>query len=151
MLKLLALFTIVPALELFLLLQIGSWLGPLPTLLLVLLTGAVGAWFAKREGLGLLQQLRSDLSMGIPPAERLVEGALVLVGGVLLVTPGVLTDLTGLTLVLPWTRRLIAPIVLSRLGGMITGGSFKVDVGAPRPAAPPDPRSGSTPFRHPVH
>jgi UPF0716 protein FxsA len=151
MLKLLALFTIVPALELFLLLQIGSWLGPLPTLLLVLLTGAVGAWFAKREGLGLLQQLRSDLSMGIPPAERLVEGALVLVGGVLLVTPGVLTDLTGLALVLPWTRRLIAPIVLARLGGMISGGSFKVDVGAPRPASPPDPRGGSTPFRHPVH
>jgi UPF0716 protein FxsA len=109
MLYLVLLFTVVPAVELFLLLQLGSVLGALETFLIVVLTGTVGAWLAKREGFGVLTSLREELAEGIPPGSRIAEGVLVLVGGILLVTPGVLTDLTGFALIFPWTRRWIAP------------------------------------------
>ncbi|MBA2321225.1 MAG: FxsA family protein, partial [Deltaproteobacteria bacterium] len=116
-LLLLFLFTVVPAVELFLLLQLGSLLGPMQTFLIVLGTGILGAWLAKREGFAVLRQLQADLAKGLPPAVRVVEGALVLVGGLLLVTPGVLSDLTGILLLLPPVRRSIAPRIVARYGG----------------------------------
>lgn len=113
--RLLLLFTIVPAVELFLLLQLGSWMGPTSTFLLILLTGLLGAWLAKREGLAVLRELSQELQRGIPPGARLMEGALVVVGGLLLITPGVLTDLTGFLLIFPATRRWLAPRALAAL------------------------------------
>ncbi|MCB9669313.1 MAG: FxsA family protein [Alphaproteobacteria bacterium] len=119
LIRLFLLFTIVPAVELFLLLQLGALIGPFPTFMIVVLTGMVGAYLAKREGLGVMMELREELQRGIPPGHRLAEGVLVLVGGVLLVTPGVLTDLTGFALIFPLTRRWLAPrlvqAVLSRV------------------------------------
>ncbi|MBT3219652.1 MAG: FxsA family protein, partial [Proteobacteria bacterium] len=93
--RLLLLFTLVPAIELFILLQIGSLLGPNLAFVIILVTGLAGAWLAKREGWMVLQHLRQELQRGIPPANRLMEGVLVLAGGLLLITPGVLTDITG--------------------------------------------------------
>ena len=111
----LLLFVVMPPLEMFLLLQIGSLLGPLQTFLLILITGVVGGWLAKREGLQVLRQLSAELQRGLPPGSRLVEGALVLAGGILLITPGVLTDLAGMLLIFPHTRRWLAPHVLGWL------------------------------------
>lgn len=115
MIRLLLLFTVVPAVELFLLLQLGAALGPLTTFLIILLTGLLGASLAKREGLGLLLQLQRELERGLPPGTRLMEGALVVAGGLLLITPGVFTDLAGFLLIFPWSRRRIAPRALSAL------------------------------------
>ena len=70
MLKLFLLFTLVPTLELFLLLQIGSAIGPIYTLLVVVVTGIIGSWLARMEGWSVLGQLRDDLQKGIPPASR---------------------------------------------------------------------------------
>ena len=109
--KLALLFTVIPMIEVSLLVTIGWYLGPIWATLVVVLTGFLGAWLAKREGMGVLRKLRADLQKGLPPAGRIVEGVLVLAGGLLLVTPGVLTDLTGFALIIPFTRRLIAPIV----------------------------------------
>ena len=95
--RLLILMTVVPALELYLLIEIGTLLGAAETVLLIVLTGVVGAALAKREGIGVLRQLQADTLRGIPPADRMVEGVMVLIGGILLMTPGVLTDLTGFT------------------------------------------------------
>ena len=103
MLKLFLAFTLIPALELYLLILVGQWLGPLATVAVILTTGAVGAWLAKREGLSLLKQLEQEARQGFPSGDRIVEGLMVLVAGVLLVTPGVLTDLTGFILVTPFT------------------------------------------------
>lgn len=111
--KLLLAFTLIPAIELFLLLQLGAWLGAFETFLIIVVTGVVGAWLAKREGLGVLTSLRNELSQGLPPGSRLAEGLLVLVGGVLLLTPGVLTDLTGFLFIAPPTRRWLAPRVVN--------------------------------------
>jgi len=122
------LFVTLPPLEIYLLLLLGSWLGPTTSFLVILLSGIIGAWLAKSQGLGVLRQLQGELQEGLPSGSRVMEGALVVMGGLLLVTPGVLTDFVGFSLIIPWTRRLIAPRVLKslmdRLGDSVTiGGS----------------------------
>lgn len=108
MAKLIALFTIVPLVDLFLLLQLSDVMGALPTFALVLTTGVVGAWLAKQQGLSVIRAWRQSIKKGALPEEGLVGSLLVLVGGVLLVTPGVLTDLVGFTLLIPPSRRIVA-------------------------------------------
>lgn len=120
LLRLFLLFTILPSFELWLLFQVKEQLGLLETLWLVILTGIVGASMAKRQGLMVLQELQEQSKQGIPPTQTLVEGVLVLVGGVLLVTPGILTDAFGFSLIIPFTRRVWAPIVRSWFGKRVT-------------------------------
>lgn len=151
------LFTVVPTIELYLLIQIGKQIGAFETVWMVVIVGFVGAWLAKREGLGVLRAIQADLARGLPPADRVIEGLLVLVGSVLLITPGVLTDVFGIFMLLPPTRRWMAPalrrwltkrflegegVFLFRMGDM--SGS----VGAPRPSRPADP--GAPRFEHPM-
>lgn len=126
MARLFLLFTIVPVVELFLLIQIGRRIGAVPTVALVLLTGLVGAALARREGLATLARWRSALSQGRIPEEGLVGGALVLVGGVLLVTPGVITDVVGLALLFGPTRRRIAPLVRRWVAARMADGTVRV-------------------------
>jgi UPF0716 protein FxsA len=147
--RLVLLFTVVPALELFLLLQLGSLFGPTATFLLILLTGVVGAWLAKREGLGLLRQLQEELSRGLPPGDRLMEGVLVVVGGLLLVTPGVFTDLVGFLLIAPPSRKAVAKRSLKAL-------SERIHIQASGPGGQPpgsspaaSPKPGGSPFSSP--
>ena len=143
MLKLFLLFTLVPAIELYLLLQIGAWLGPTYTFVLIVVTGAIGAWLAKREGVGVLQTLSVELRNGIPPGARLMEGALVVMGGILLITPGVFTDLTGFLLIAPPTRRWLAPRAVAWL---MTKFELRGGFGAGQST---DPNGGPTPFSNP--
>lgn len=108
LLRLILVFTLVPLVELELLLTIGSALGFWPTFSLVLLTAILGGWLAKREGLRVLRAWQTSLAQGELPAQSLTESLLVLIGGILLVTPGLLTDALGLSLLLPTTRRPMA-------------------------------------------
>lgn len=108
MARLALLFTVVPLLETYLLVVLGGLLGFWPTVGIVLLTGVVGAWLAKSEGLRVLRRWQEALAGGRVPEEGVLGGLLVLVGGVLLVTPGVLTDVVGLSLLFPPTRRRVA-------------------------------------------
>ncbi|MEZ4286815.1 MAG: FxsA family protein [Polyangiales bacterium] len=108
MLVLFLLFTLVPLVELALLIKLGAFWGLGPTVALVLVTGVLGAAFAKREGLRVFQRWQSSLSKGTIPEDGLTDGVLVLVGGVLLVTPGVLTDALGFACVFPPTRKVLA-------------------------------------------
>lgn len=141
-------FTIIPLVELFLVLQVGSMMGPTSTFAMILITGVVGGWLAKREGLGVLNQLKEELGKGIPPGERLMEGVLVIVGGLLLITPGVLTDITGFLFIFPWTRRRIAPFALRWL---LNKFDLKASLGPGRPVgtAAAAERPGATPFSTP--
>lgn len=111
LLKFFLLFTIVPSLELWLLFQVKEMLGLFETIYLVLLTGIVGASMAKRQGLLVIQNIQSDVQNGQMPQHTLVEALLVLIGGVLLITPGVMTDFFGFSLIIPTTRRLWVPFV----------------------------------------
>ncbi|MCY4442050.1 MAG: FxsA family protein, partial [Deltaproteobacteria bacterium] len=90
--RLLLLFTVVPLVELYLLIEVGSVIGGLNTILLVLGTGALGAFLARLEGLRTLGQIQRNLNQGIVPAEEMVDGVIILVAGLLLITPGILTD-----------------------------------------------------------
>ncbi|HYO70480.1 MAG TPA: FxsA family protein [Archangium sp.] len=119
-------FTVVPFIELYLLLAIGREVGFWPTVGGVLLTGVVGAWLAKKEGLRVLRRWQESLAQGRMPEEGLVGGVLVLVGGVLLVSPGVLTDFFGLFLLFPPTRRVIAGLVRRRLERRMADGTLRV-------------------------
>lgn len=102
--KLILLFTIIPIVELFLLFKIAEITSGFTTILLVILTGILGAYLAKSEGRLILMRIKTDLNRGQMPANELINGLCVLVGGALLLTPGIITDIIGFSLVIPLTR-----------------------------------------------
>ncbi len=114
-LRLLLLLTLVPALELVLLIEIGSRIGTLNTLLLIVATGVLGAALARAEGLSVLAQIRAQTQAGRVPAMALLEGASVLGGGLLLLTPGFVTDTLGFLMLIPPSRRAIIVAVQHRI------------------------------------
>ncbi|QDT37788.1 FxsA family protein [Stratiformator vulcanicus] len=109
------LFTLVPILELALLIQVGTYIGPLPTVLIVLITGIAGAALAKREGLKTWARFQQEMGSGKPPAGPLADGAMILVAAALLVTPGVMTDVVGFSLLIPPVRTLLRKLFIHRL------------------------------------
>lgn len=160
MLKLLLVFTIVPTVELWLLFKVGDRIGGAETLLLVIGTGILGARMAQREGLSVIHQIQEDAVNGTTPATTLVEGVMILIGGVLLITPGVLTDVVGFSFIVPWTRRALAGPVQRFFASRV---HFQgVQIGNPRPGPSarqtadafshptPDSSSEESPFDHPV-
>ena len=138
-------FVLVPLLELALLVRIGTVVGVWPTLALVAGTGLLGAALARREGTRALLALQRDLAEGRLPARSLVAGASVLVGGAFLLTPGVLTDLAGLFLLLPVTRRLAFRWARRRMQAALATGAVRFTVwgteGQGGPARPGADRS----------
>jgi len=113
------LFAIIPIAEIALLIHVGGEIGGWNTIALVLITAAVGAFLVKREGLATMQAAQSKLQQQQMPGQELVEGACLLVAGVLLVTPGFMTDIVGFLLVIPPTRKAIAKAASKRLSGRI--------------------------------
>ncbi|MGH3326588.1 MAG: FxsA family protein [Streptomycetales bacterium] len=112
-------FLVVPILELYVILRVGGLIGALPTVVMLLAVSMVGAWIVKREGRRAWRALRDALGTGRLPSRELADGALVLIGGTLLLTPGFLTDIAGFVFVLPVSRplvrRLLAGLLSSRL------------------------------------
>lgn len=104
MLKLLLLFTLVPLLELWLLIEVGRSIGAWPTVFLVAFTGFAGVWLAKSQGLMVLRKMQAELAFGNLPGEEIFDGVCVLLGGAFLITPGLMTDLFGFFLLIPLTR-----------------------------------------------
>ncbi len=106
--RLILLLTVVPVVELVLLLRLARAISWGPTILLVIVTGVLGAWLARRAGLRTLMKIQEEMAAGRLPTLSLVEGVLILVAGVVLVTPGILTDLAGFALLVPPIRRWVA-------------------------------------------
>ena len=129
--RLALLFVVVPILELALLIQIGQVVGLLPTVALVLATGVGGAALARREGLRTVSAIQRDLAQGRLPETALMDGAAILFGGALLLTPGVLTDLVGLGLLLPATRRWFARRMRAWFDRQLAEGRVHWSVGGP--------------------
>jgi UPF0716 protein FxsA len=102
--KLILLFTIIPLIELALLIELGKYIGVINTIAIVVLTGFTGAVLARSQGFGILNRIRNELSQGQLPGNSLIDGALILSGALLLLTPGLLTDLLGFALLTPFTR-----------------------------------------------
>lgn len=122
--RLLLLFIVVPMIELVLLIQIGQVVGTLPTIGLIIFTGALGAYLARRQGLQVLTRIRAEAQAGRIPTEALFDGALVLVAGTLLLAPGVLTDTMGLLCLFPPTRQVIKRVIWSRVQRAIRNGQI---------------------------
>jgi UPF0716 protein FxsA len=104
LLKLFLAFTLVPVLELYLLIKIGDVIGALNTLTLVILTGFAGAYLARMQGMQTMLRVRSKLQQGMMPAEDLIDAVIIFVAGIVLLTPGFLTDIAGLLLLFPASR-----------------------------------------------
>ena len=102
--KLFLAFTLVPFIEIYLLIKIGGQVGAFNTILIVILTGLLGASLARLEGLKTMTKVRDSLNRGDLPAEEMLDAMLIFVAGVVLLTPGFLTDLTGLALLVPKLR-----------------------------------------------
>lgn len=103
-LRLLLAFTIIPIAELYLLIKVGSQIGALATVAIVILTGMAGAYLARMEGLATMQRVQQSLAQGVTPAEDLLDAFIILAAGVVLLTPGFLTDIAGLLLLFPPSR-----------------------------------------------
>lgn len=142
--RLALLFVVVPIVELALLIQLGQWVGLWPTLALVVATGVAGAALARAEGLRTVVAFRRETAEGRLPGQAILDGAAVLVGGAFLLTPGLLTDLAGFSLLVPVSRRWIQRRVRAWAERRIRSGEIRFQVwtaGGPGGAGGPAPRS----------
>lgn len=108
------LFILMPIIEIAVLIQIGGALGLLPTLAIIVATAVIGTIMLRQQGLATLAKARGRMASGQLPAEQLMEGVLLLIGGVLLLTPGFVTDAFGFFCLLPFTRQWLARRIASR-------------------------------------
>ena len=119
---LVVLFLVVPIVEIAVIVQVGQQIGAVPTILLLLLESAIGAWLVKREGRRAWAALQTAASTGRLPSRELADAGLVLVGGTLLLTPGFVTDVAGFFLILPPTR----PLARRALGWVLARRATRV-------------------------
>ena len=108
--KLFLIFTIVPVIELTLLIKVGSYIGAINTILVVILTAAIGAYMVKMEGIGIMYRIQKNMQEGIFPGDDLISGMMILVAGALLLTPGFFTDIIGFVMLVPVSREFIKKI-----------------------------------------
>ncbi len=151
----LLLFVVLPAVELGLLIEIGSRIGTASTIAIIILTGVVGGSLARWQGLWVVGRMQSEMARGELPASSLVDGAIILLASALLVTPGVLTDVFGFLCLLPAFRSVLKKIAQRRFAKAVAEQRVHVsmhfeDFGTERPAGPvydvtPEPREKQLP------
>jgi len=124
--RLALLFIGLPLLELYILIKIGSHLGPFLTIALIIFSGLLGLLLARFEGLRTLHQIRQNLSQGILPAEEMLDSVLIFAGGVLFVVPGVITDCAALVLLIPFTRTIFKRWLRRRFDRMVAKGNVRL-------------------------
>ncbi|HEX3610809.1 MAG TPA: FxsA family protein [Sporichthyaceae bacterium] len=124
---------LVPIAEIYVIVKVGETIGAGPTILLLIADGVIGAWLIRHEGRRAWQALMQTLAAGRMPTRELADGALVLIGGTLLIAPGFLTDIVGYLLVLPFTRPLVR-------GSVVRWAASRVQI-----VGPPGARGGPQP------
>jgi UPF0716 protein FxsA len=124
--RLFLLFTVVPIIEIWLLIKIGYVFGALPTVALLLAISLAGAWLAKSQGLRTIAAIQNELAAGRLPTARLLDGAMILAGGILLLTPGFFTDFFGIFFLIPATRSLLKGWLRTRLERSLSRGTITI-------------------------
>jgi len=119
---LILLFTIIPALELYILLSVGSAIGAGNTFLIIILTGVLGAGMARYQGFNVFENIQRELAQGFMPGAQLMDGLMILAAGILLLTPGFITDTFGFLLLIPPCRSLIKAVLQKKFKAMIRDG-----------------------------
>jgi UPF0716 protein FxsA len=142
LLGLLALFIVVPLAELYVILKVGDAIGVLPTIALLALDSVLGSLLLRAQGRAVWRRFNEALSTGRMPHREVMDGVLVIFGGAFLITPGFLTDIVGLILLLPPTRTLVRRLLVRRLGRRVAvaGEVYDVDGTATEYEAPPPRR-----------
>jgi UPF0716 protein FxsA len=120
---LLVLFLIVPIVELYVIIVVGQSLGVVPTLALLVLLSVAGAWLVKREGLGVWTRFQSQVARGALPTNELLDGLLILIAGALMLTPGFVTDVVGILLLIPPARALVRALLVRRFRARLEVGT----------------------------
>lgn len=132
------LFIAVPIAELAVIIQVGQEIGILPTLAILIVDSVFGSLLLRSQGRAAWRRFTTTLQSGRPPAREVLDGALVLVGGVLLLTPGFITDILGFSLLLPPTRAVFRRLLSRRLmHRMVVGMTGAGRPGVRRPGGPP--------------
>ncbi|RKD33414.1 FxsA family protein [Thermohalobacter berrensis] len=126
LLKLILLFTLTPLVELFFLIKLAQITSTWTTIGIVFLTGIVGAYLAKSQGKLILTRIKIELNEGRIPGNQLLNGLCVLIGGALLLTPGIITDVFGFMLVIPGTREIFKTIIRRKFKKMIETGNINI-------------------------
>ncbi|MGE5704665.1 MAG: FxsA family protein [Clostridia bacterium] len=119
------LLIVVPALELWGLISVGKAIGGWWTIALVILTGFIGAFLAKQQGLQTLRLIQVQLSRGQMPTDALIDGFFILIGGLLLLLPGFVTDVIGVIMLLPYTRMILRHLLKAWLFKLIASGNIR--------------------------
>ncbi|OAT74246.1 FxsA family protein [Parageobacillus thermoglucosidasius] len=115
---------VIPALEIALFILSGKLIGVWSTVALIVLTGIMGVWLAKRQGLAVIEEAKRELFYGRLPSGAILDGICVFIGGVLLLTPGFLTDVVGVFLLLPATRSIVKPYIARWLKSLFDTKTF---------------------------
>ena len=127
--RLILIFIIVPLMEILLLIEIGSRIGTLNTISIIIVTGILGGYMMRHQGFAILANIRMNLSQGRMPTGELINGALVLVGGILLLTPGFFTDAVGFVLLVPTTRGFVRKKIQLLIQRKIESGDIHIFFG----------------------
>ncbi|MDF2788450.1 MAG: hypothetical protein K0S80_1548 [Neobacillus sp.] len=120
------LIIVIPAIDIGFLLLSGRTIGFLPTITFIILTGVVGAYLAKREGLQTIKRAQEQLAYGQIPGESVLDGICILIGATLLLTPGFITDLFGFLLLFPPSRKPFKLLMINTLRKRIQKGNIKI-------------------------
>ncbi|HHW74961.1 MAG TPA: FxsA family protein [Firmicutes bacterium] len=126
MIKYFLLIILFPLLELWILIEIGKVIGSVPTIALVIVTALLGALMVRSQGFYILSEIRRDLERGVIPGEKLFGGLCVLLGGLLLMVPGLISDLSGFLLLIPLTRKLFKKLLRRYLHRAVERGTFLI-------------------------
>jgi UPF0716 protein FxsA len=126
LLKLFLLFTLVPLMEIYLLIKIGGQIGASSTILIVIFTGFLGAYLARMQGASTMNKVRLNMARGVAPTGELVDALLIFVAGVVLITPGFLTDLAGFTLLVPPARKVIKDWLRKKFDAAVQSGNVRI-------------------------
>jgi len=124
--KLAILFITIPICEIFIFLEAGEMIGVGPTLAIIILTGIAGAYLARTQGFDLVVRINQAMARGELPAGELIDGAFILCGGLLLLTPGFMTDLIGFICLTPFSRAILKRIVVDWFKRKIERGEVTV-------------------------
>ena len=144
-LALFVLFIGVPLLEIYVLIQVGQVIGPWWTILLLVLDSILGTWLIKREGSRAWRALRQALETGRMPGKELADGALILIGGTLMLSPGFVTDAFGILMILPLTRPVARRLLTALVGRRLLAGSVVgTGLGSARHPGPGAPRGSAS-------
>ncbi len=126
LLKLFLCFTLIPVIELYLLIQVGTAIGGINTICIVIISGFLGAWLARLEGMNTMMKLRMNIQQGLMPAEELIDAVIIFGAGIVLITPGLITDIFGLLLLWPVTRNKFKQIIRKKFDEMKLSGSIDI-------------------------